>query len=114
MSTRCTISYDDQFHLYQECFENDNVYLALDGAGWQAGMTTATVDWRDGDSTSPRLCLQLDVTLWRKIVEGWLASQWGQHPEDDHKKIEFNLGNTLEPILKPEAQQQHNKVKDDE
>lgn len=91
MSTRCSISYDDNHHLYQECFENDNVYLTLDGKGWQAGITTASVDWRDGNSTSPSLSLQIDVTLWRKIVEGWLASQWAQHPEDDHRKIEFNV-----------------------
>ena len=114
MSTRCTISYDDQFHLYQECFENDNVYLTLDGDGWQAGVTTATVDWRDGDSTRPRLCLQMDVTLWRKIVEGWAASQWGQHPEDDHKKIEFDLSGPLVPFTGHKAQQQHSEVKDDE
>ena len=94
MSTRCTISYDNNHHLYQECFENDNVYLELDGDGWQAGITTATVDWRDGDSTSPRLSLQLDVTLWRKIVEGWMVSQWGQHPEDDHKKMNFDFEST--------------------
>ena len=114
MSTRCTISYDDNHHLYQECFENDNVYLALDGAGWQAGVTTATVDWRDGDSTRPQLCLQLDVTLWRKIVEGWTASQWAQHPEDDHKKIEFNFSSSLEPFTGHKTQQHHNEVKDDE
>ena len=32
MSTRCTIAYDQKdFHFYQECFENENVYLELDG-----------------------------------------------------------------------------------
>jgi hypothetical protein len=94
MSTRCTISYDNNHHLYQECFENDNVYLTLDGDGWQAGITTAIVDWRDGDSARPSVSLQIDVTLWRKIVEGWLASPWGQHPEDDHKKINFDFEST--------------------
>jgi hypothetical protein len=94
MSTRCTISYDNNHHLYQECFENDNVYLALDGDGWQASVATASVDWRDGDSAKPSVNLQIDVTLWRKIVEGWMVSQWGQHPEDDHKKINFDFEST--------------------
>jgi hypothetical protein len=94
MSTRCTISYDNNHHLYQECFENDNVYLTLDGAGWQASIATASVDWRDGDSAKPSVSLQIDVTLWRKIVEGWLTSPWGQHPEDDHKKINFDFEST--------------------
>jgi len=91
MSTRCTISYDDDHHLYQECFENNNVYLTLDGSGWHAGITTSSLDWRDGDSTSPSLSLQIDVTLWRKIVEGWLTSHWGRHPEEDHKKLELDF-----------------------
>jgi hypothetical protein len=91
MSTRCTIAYDQRdFHLYQECFENDNVYLHLDGEGWTASLETATVDWRDGELSCPSLRLQIDVTLWRKIVEGWMASRWGQDPSMDHKKQDFD------------------------
>ena len=91
MSTRCTIAYDQRdFHLYQECFENDNVYLQLDGDGWAASLDTANVDWRDGTGSRPSLGLRIDVTLWRKIVEGWLTSQWGQDPSYDHKKHDWD------------------------
>jgi hypothetical protein len=87
MSTRCTIAYDQKdFHLYQECFENDNVYLQLDGEGWGASLDTDRVDWRKGEGKIPSLLLRIDVTLWRKIVEGWMSSQWGQDPSFDHKK----------------------------
>ena len=87
MSTRCTIAYDQKdFHLYQECFENDNVYLQLEGEGWAASLDTERVDWRDGECRKPALLLRVDVTLWRKIVEGWVKSQWGQDPSIDHKK----------------------------
>jgi hypothetical protein len=87
MSTRCTIAYDQKgFHLYQECFENDNVYLQLDGEGWDASLDTSAVDWRDGDAKRPNLTLRIDVSLWRRIVEGWAASPWGQDPSSDHRK----------------------------
>jgi hypothetical protein len=91
MSTRCTIAHDhENFHLYQECFENDNVYLQLDGDGWAASLDTSNVDWREDSGPKPKLGLRIDVCLWRKIVEGWLASQWGQDQDYDHKKLELD------------------------
>ena len=33
----------------------------------------------------------MNVTLWRKIVEGWLASYWAGHPDMDHAKFEIDL-----------------------
>ena len=91
MSTRCTIAHSNQFHLYQECFEQDNVYLRLDSGDWSASLETATIDWRDGESVRPSLHLRVDVIIWRQIVEGWMRSHWAQHPEDDHKKVEINF-----------------------
>jgi hypothetical protein len=32
MSTKCTIKYGDDFHFYNECFDDGNVYLELDNA----------------------------------------------------------------------------------
>ncbi len=94
MSTKCTISYDSEYHLYQECFENDNVYLRLDAGDWDAVVSTADVDWHDGDSRRPSLLLRVDVTMWRKIVEGWVSSSWAAHPEHDHEKLELDLDAT--------------------
>ena len=87
MSTRCTISYDDTFHLYEECFDNHNVYLELSGPGWDASISTGEVDWRDGDITRPKACVKMDITLWRKIVDGWMKSHWGTNPGRDHASI---------------------------
>jgi hypothetical protein len=93
MSTRCTISYDsNDYHLYEECFDSDNVYLILDGRGWAASLASAGVDWRkDEPQDRPSLSIRMDVKLWRKIVEGWLASDWAAHPERDHVKKEIDL-----------------------
>jgi hypothetical protein len=101
MSTRCTIAYDQKdFHLYQECFESDNVYLKLDGAGWDASLDTAPIDWRDGDVNRPSLKVRIDVTLWRRIVEGWLESQWAKDPSVDHAKHDFDPEAALKWIEK--------------
>ena len=91
MSTRCTIAHSNEFHLYEECFDKDNVYLRLDNGNWSASLETSHIDWRDGESTRPSLHLRMDVTLWRRIVEGWVISRWGQHPEDDHTKVEVDF-----------------------
>jgi hypothetical protein len=90
MSTKVTISYDDVYHVYQECFENDNVYLQLDGDGWAASLDTANVDWREETGPRPKLGLRVDVGLWRNIVKGWLESEWGKDPSMDHRKVEFD------------------------
>jgi hypothetical protein len=95
MSTRVTIAYSDDFHLYQECFEQDNVYLRLDGGEWAASLDTAVIDWRDRESIKPQLHIKMDVALWRKIVEGWSASQWAKDPNLDHKKLDFDSESTL-------------------
>jgi len=91
MSTRCTLSHDDDYHLYQECFENDNVYLRLDSGDWSASLETETIDWRDGDHKRPQLHIRMNVTMWRKIVQGWAQTQWAQNPEQDHKKFDIDL-----------------------
>jgi hypothetical protein len=101
MSTRCTIAYDQKdFHLYQECFENDNVYLQLDGVGWDASLDTTSIDWRDGDVNRPSLKVRIDVTLWRRIVEGWLESQWAKDPSLDHVKDNLDPETSLRWIEK--------------
>ena len=89
MSTRCTIAYNDDFHLYEECFDKNNVYLRLEDGDWAASLNTATIDWDDGGSDRPTLHVKMNIDLWRKIVDGWVASHWGQHPEYDHKKPEI-------------------------
>ena len=106
MSTKCTIAHDKGFHFYEECFEQDNVYLRLDDGDWSASLETAVVDWRDGESTRPQLHLRMNVTMWRKIVEGWMESPWGNDPARDHKQIEFDVEATnkwLEALKNKEA-----------
>jgi hypothetical protein len=91
LSTRCTITYSDDFHLYEECFDSDNVYLALDGGDWSAALETSKIDWRDSERSKPALHLRVNIDLWRQIVEGWNKSNWANHPELDHRQIELSF-----------------------
>ncbi len=112
MSTRCTIAHSNDFHLYEECFEQDNVYLRLDGGDWSASLDTAAVDWRDGESTQPQLHIKMNVTLWRQIVEGWVKSHWGQSPDRDHQKVEFDpdgFSDWLESLSKRKSEEAEKK-----
>jgi len=74
MSTKVTIAYDKNFHLYHECWEKfDTVYLTLNGEGWEAST-----------STSPKKAtLKLDIKTWRALVEKWNSTHWAQQPELD-------------------------------
>ena len=82
MSTKCTLSYDKEnklkYHLYQECYENDNVWLQLDDA------KEFEVS-REGDKTQVRMAIPIEV--FRHMVEGWLKSEWGKNPSMDHYQI---------------------------
>lgn len=108
MSTRCTISYDaNDYHLYEECFDSDNIYLQMDGAGWAASLSSELIDWRKGEDTErPSLHLRIDVTLWRAIVEGWLKSEWAKKSDLDHvsKEINFDGLNALFSSMKKPKQ----------
>jgi hypothetical protein len=33
----------------------------------------------------------MNVTMWRKIVEGWAQTQWAQNSDQDHKKFDIDL-----------------------
>ena len=97
MSTKVTISYDKEnklkYHLYQECYENDNVWLQLDDA-------KEFEVWRDGDKTRVRMAIPVEI--FRHAVEGWLESEWGGNPSMDHYQVsqeDFEAGiKTLEKI----------------
>lgn len=43
MSTKCTISHGESFHLYNECFDSDNVYLSLEKTAYEVSNNKVTV-----------------------------------------------------------------------
>lgn len=81
MSTKCTIGYGDDWHLFNECFENDNVHLILENMEFSVDKST--------NKSSVRV--QIPIETWRSIIEQWDKSYWAEHQELDNKPIEFCL-----------------------
>ena len=55
MSTKCSLAYGDCFHLYQECFDEDNVYLEIEGVEFEA--------------TPERVMVTIPIAIWETIRE---------------------------------------------
>ena len=55
MSTKCSLAYGDSFHLYEECFDEDNVYLKLEGVEFEA--------------TAERVTVTIPIAIWETIRE---------------------------------------------
>jgi hypothetical protein len=82
MSTRCTIGYGDGYHLYEECFDQDKVWLELEGKVSEVEYSSI----HDGC-----LVVGIDVATWRALVESWLKSHWGNNVGRDHKEPKIDL-----------------------
>lgn len=87
----------------------------MDGRGWAASLSSELIDWRKGEDTErPSIHLRMDIKLWRKIVEGWLASEWAANPERDHLKKEIDIErlNSLLTSTKKHEQAKENNNED--
>lgn len=107
MSTKCTIGYDnDNFHLYEECFDRDKIYLELNNDCYEIVDFFSSKDKKE-------FAIGIDVTIWRKIVDSWLNSHWGKNSSLDHKECEINLERTkklIENSLRNQAKKEIKKV----
>lgn len=60
MSTKCSIAYSNtqphSFHFYQECFDEENVYLELEGVEFNA--------------TNNRVTVTIPVAIW-EVIRGY-------------------------------------------
>lgn len=63
MSTKATIAHGDDFHVYQEMFEGEKVYLQIDKHG---GFVQIMGD---------RITVSLPPSLLDKIARGWLVNR---------------------------------------
>jgi len=71
-----TIEYGDDFHLYEECFERDNVWLELENV--QASV-----------STNPNFVkIGIPIKIWRKIIKGWSENPWGGDESLDNRSYD--------------------------
>ena len=63
MSTKATIAHGDNFHIYQEMFEGDNVYLQIDQHGGFVSVNNG------------RVTVSLPPSLLDLIAKSWLENK---------------------------------------
>jgi len=90
MSTKVTLSHSKDYHLYEECFDKDLVYLQLDDP------VCLQVDmW---EASKGKVTVAVPIDTWRHIVEGWLKTHRAQNPdeEDEREFMDAALNDVLE------------------
>ena len=79
MSTKITLSYGKEFHLYQEVCDTQNVYLSIDNCDFEASKN--------------KVSIQIPIQIWEKIIEEWPKSKarFQQENNDDwgHDTLEW-------------------------
>ena len=75
MSTKVTLTHSKDYHLYEECFDKNLVYLQLDDP------VCLQVDmW---EASKGKVTVAVPIETWRHIVEGWLKTHRAQNPDWD-------------------------------
>lgn len=78
MSTKVTIINDKLYHLYEEPFDNENVYLDLEDLSGCC-VEIISVDGR----TKSTATIAIPIKAWRNIVKAWDKSSWSKNEARD-------------------------------
>ena len=73
MSTKSSISYSKDHHLYQEIFDVSNVYLKVDRSEFEA--------------TNNSVMVRVPIKIWRQIVKDWSRAGWPESEDNSEDKI---------------------------
>ena len=83
MSTKASISHSDKHHFYEECLDNNNVYLEVNNP--------PGVELSHRDLSGVTATLIIPIEIWRQVVEDWINSYWAKHPERDNAEIKLDF-----------------------
>jgi len=61
MSTKVSLSYGPNYHLYQEIFDYDSIYLMVQGYEFEV--------------KNDKAMIQIPLEVWNKIIEEWPKSK---------------------------------------
>jgi len=78
MSTKCTIGYGKKYHLFEEIFDSEKVWIQLDSNSFNAQLTSY--------HNEPSLVVGIDIATWREIVNAWNNSPWAKDLTRDYSK----------------------------
>lgn len=73
MSTKSSISYSNDHHLYQEIFDVSNVYLRVDHSEFEASNGSVMV--------------QIPIKIWRQMIQDWSTGGWPESEDHTEDKI---------------------------
>ena len=69
MSTKGTIEFEpNEFHFYQECFDNENVYLTLTNPLFQI---ETYEQLRPTKKRTQELSIMIPIEIFEKIIKAW-------------------------------------------
>jgi len=94
MSTKASISHDKEYHLYEETFDEDHIYLEIEDC-LVSMYSKTSISVNNGDVTT----LRIPNHLWEKIVTSWLECA---HPQDneeiDSPERSINIEKVMETL----------------
>ena len=80
MSLKATLSHNNDYHLYEDCFDQkDIVHLRIDNP------VSLQMDYDNQRSSGGNVTVTIPIEVWRHVVEGWLSTKWAQNPDWDHR-----------------------------
>ena len=85
MSTKVSISWDKNFHLYQEIFDVSNVYFKIEGCEFEA--------------TNDKVMVQIPIKVWRKMIADWSLRGWPESEDNQEKALGEDWLSSLEKLI---------------
>jgi hypothetical protein len=73
MSTKASISYSKDHHLYQEIFDVSNVYVQISGHEFEVNNKSAMI--------------QIPIKAWRAMIKDWESKGWPELEDNSEKSI---------------------------
>lgn len=85
MSTKATISYGQNYHLYQEIFDVSHVYLRVEGHEFEVA--------RDG------AMIQIPIEVWRAMIEDWEKKGWPKEEDNSESTMAAQWNDSLSELF---------------
>lgn len=85
MSTKITMSHGKDYHLYQEVFDNSNLYLKVEG--------------HEFHSSNGEVMVQIPIDAWRTMIEDWSKRGWPKSEDHTEESVSNEWINSLERLL---------------
>ena len=101
MSTKCSISFGKDHHLYQESYEQDHVWIQLND------VTEFKISKNELDDKI-FLRVAIPVAAWRQMTKDWAESSWCKNPDQGGRRTnivnDFSFMKQLKDLAKNQSE----------